>query len=250
MADLQKELDNLEKKIAEQLEAANKVKQINLILGIVLIIIIFGYFQFIYVKITPFAEPKPLAETVMGFASERVEHISEFADQQAKETVPKLLDDVIDGLIQDRIPNGRKELEKALKKELDIALGKTENGVMEAFDKAMEEHGNELHMLVKELQTNQGREAFEDDLFKIMDEAISEPDIKVQIDTYGIVLGDIDGLLKYYADPTTEKTDDQKLVAQMLSMVREISDRMQKSGKSLNLRDVIPGVEAPAAKSD
>jgi hypothetical protein len=36
----------------------------------------------------------------------------------------------------------------------------------------------------------------------------------------------------------------------MLSMVREISDRMQKSGKSLNLRDVIPGVEAPAAKSD
>ena len=33
MADLQKELDNLEKKIAEQLEAANKVKQINLILS-------------------------------------------------------------------------------------------------------------------------------------------------------------------------------------------------------------------------
>lgn len=250
MADLQKELDNLEKKIADQLEAANKVKQINLILGIVLIIIIFGYFQFIYVKLTPFAEPKPLAETVMGFASERVDKISEYADQQAKETVPKLLDDMIDGMIQERIPNGRKELEKALKKELDIALGKTESGVMEAFDKAMEEHGDELHGLVKELQTNDGREAFEDDLFKIMHEAISEPDIKIQIDTYGIVLGDIDGLLKFYADPSTEKTDDQKLVAQMLAMVREISDRTQKSGTGVKVRDIIPAIEAPAAKSD
>lgn len=237
MADqsLTRSLDQLESKLDAQLASLNRSRNLNLILGIVLIVVIFGYFQFIGGIVKPFSDPKELSSILWAQFTSRIDTVRATAEKQAIEMTPMLVDRIADTLIHDKIPEGRKEVEKLVRREAEIKFNAAEKQVIESFDAAIKEHGPELRLLIAELKTDEGRIAFEDDLYKIMEEAVQDQGIMVQLDSLGYVLKDIDGMIAHYADPANEKTDDEKLLAELIAMMRELSDRTRVNVKDIKI---------------
>ncbi|MCC6546780.1 hypothetical protein IT570_06385 [Candidatus Sumerlaeota bacterium] len=245
MADVQTELNVLENKIQAQLDAAHRVRNMNIIVGIVLIVIVTGYFQYMKSQLAQFSEPKELAKVAAGLAQPNISKLSDHIDAQAREKLPELVDNAFTHVVNDRIPQIRQRLETEVKAKLDQVVAKSETAIIGGFEQTLRDHGKELPELVKNLQTPEGKEAFEEDVFKMLEDAIKEEQIAAQVDSYGAVLKDVDSMLKHYSDPASEKTQDEQLVCEMIAIMREMSKRHAANAEHSTVKHLKLGLGGP-----
>lgn len=241
-----KEVQALEAKLDLQLSKAKSAQTATVVIYVVLTAIILGYFTFMASVVKDLVKPDSLATMASGYVTENITAVRKQLESQAKETAPALVNEMIDTLIKDQIPSGRKELETFLVKETEKQLDATEGKLLEVFMKTFEEHAPELRLLVSELQSEEGRQAFEDDLVKIMNEAIDEQGIKVEIESYGQAIKNVEDLLRRLSDPNEEATltDEEKTVRELVELVREMSSRSKIGDVSLQ-----PKLDEKAAKA-
>ena len=245
MADAQTELNVLENKLQAQLESAHRIRNTNIIVGIVLIVIVTAYFQYMKKMLVPFSDPNELAKVASGMVLKDIDKLSDQIDAHARTQVPVIIDGVITHVVQERIPQGRQHLEAEVKAKLDEAVAQSEQAIIEGFEYTLRDQGKELADVVKSLQTAEGKEAFEEDMFKMLEDAIKDEHVVAQIDSYGATLKDVDNLLKHYSDPKSEKTEDEKLVCEMIAMMREISTRTSLNAEHSTMKHLKLGLGGP-----
>jgi len=194
-----------------------------------------------------FSSPLPkylftVSMMVSTTANDKIKEYRTLVEDTVKAETPKFLDELITEAIRTQIPRGRTELSNFLKEETVRRLDKAEDHMLTLFNTKFDEHAPELRLLVKDLETEQGRQAFEDDLHKIMHEGISGEEIKLELDSYGMALTQIDEMIKFYASPDSKLTGDDQVIADLLSIIREMSSRSEITKLTPKKGDLVPAV--------
>jgi hypothetical protein len=219
------ELDALEARLDAETEHLRRQKTVNIVVGVILILIVFGYFLFMTGKVKDAMEPQGVAmmasERVIGYLPEARVTL----EATARKEVPVLVDKLIDGLLKQRVPEARGKVKARILVLADKAMDDAESIFFDQINFYLKQHGEELRSLAADLSTDEGTHAFEDALYNTLEEAVNSPEIQVDLIGYGIALQELDGMLLYLATEEASLTPEEQTVRELISIFRELMNR-------------------------
>lgn len=256
--DLMRELDRLEERIDAQVAKAQKTTTMSLVLGIIIVVIMIGYFSWASSYARQFLEPKTLSMLATDQVVTRIPEVRKTIEATAKAEVPVMVAGMVDSVVKEQIPAARKEAEKTIIEETTKALDKYEDQLLSKFDATIEAHRDNIKEMAAQLSTDEGRKIFEDDLYKLFEETIEAENMQADLVGYAQALKDIDETLAVLSDEeaAAHLTDEQLALRHLVALVREMSNRSEVANLHLKGSDITPdmvsgevGGEAPASSA-
>jgi hypothetical protein len=217
-------LAEIEAKLDKQIAAARFNTNLSLILGIILVVGLLGYFSFMSGLTKDSLEPEGIATVIGQKAREQVKGLSGQADKLIQEEVPKIMDGVIDRAIKEDLPAQRVLLEKSITTGIATLLQQYEDEIYKNLNDALATYGENIQVMAKQLKTTEGSKEFEDAFIKLVNEAMAEESLQNDLQMYGEALSSVDELL---ARLTAGEglAEEEVAMVDLLSIVREISRR-------------------------
>ncbi|MBN1867689.1 hypothetical protein JW916_10390 [Candidatus Sumerlaeota bacterium] len=219
------ELDNLEARLDGEIVHLQRQKTINLIIGAVLMVIIFGYFYFMSGKVKELVEPQEIA----AMASERV--VSYLPDaratveETARREVPILVDKMITKLLTESVPEAHARLKTLILSGADKAMDDAETVFFNQVNQHLRTHGATIRSLSADLTTDGDTKAFEEALYKTLEESAQDPSVEVDLLGYGVALENLDGTLMYLAQENISLTPEEESARDLIAVLRELMNR-------------------------
>lgn len=238
---IDRSIRQLDERIQSHLDKANRARNVSIILGIVIIVIMIGYFSWASTQVRKVSQPQDIAQVAGGFIVDKFDASKPELEKSVTEMAPKMVNTVIDDLVKSRLPEGRKAIQDTVIKEADKQIAAVQETILDELDKIMENHGENIRALAQNLDTNEGREAFQEEVYKQLNEIIADEEIKTQVDTYGIALQDIDGMLARVMDPSKHESRMDEVTHELLVVIREMANRAKLEHGDL---PVFPGIDS------
>lgn len=259
--DIMRDLDRLEQRIDAQLAKSQKTATMSLVLGIILVVVMIGYFAFAGSYIRQFLVPKDLSLMVTDQVVTRIPEVRAELEATAKREVPALVDTMVTSLVTEHIPNARKTAEKTIVEETTRALDKYEDQLLTKFDETIEAHRENIKGMAAQLSTDEGRQMLENDLYQLFEDTITDENMQADLEGYAQALADIDMTLEVLSDSDGSHLNDEQLaLRRLLAIVREMGNRSEVANLNLKGSDLTPDMvsgevnteaapaEKPAAK--
>ena len=222
------ELNSLEAKLDAEIAHLHRQKTINLIIGAFLMVIIFGYFYFMSKKVKKLMEPQEIA----AMASQRVvsylPDVRATLEETARKEVPLLVDNLITKALKESIPEARARLKTLILSTADKAMDDAETVFFDQVNQHLKTHGNELRSLAADLTTNEGAKAYEDAIYKNLEEAVQDPSVQVDLLGYGVALEELDGTLLYLSQEQISLTPEEESARDLIAVFRELMNRARR----------------------
>jgi hypothetical protein len=239
---LQKEIATLEAELASQLERVKRSQMLTIVIGAVLIVVILAYFSIMGGYVKDIMKPKDLAQMASTTVVGKLPELRATVDKEARALAPKLVDNAVDAVIKDQIPALRAEASKFVKEQSSARLNEFRGMVEGALDDLVARHSDNIKEFCAALETSEGRSAFENEMYTLINEALNDPEILVSLDSYKGGLENIENLLISISEkPEAELTDEERAVRNLVATVREISNRNTMQGPGLSELLKIPG---------
>lgn len=222
------ELNELEAKLDADIAHLHRQNSINLIIGAVLIVIIFGYFYFMSRKVKELMDPQEIA----SMASQRV--VSYLPDaratleETARKEVPLLVDSLINKLMKENMPQARAGVKNLILSTADKAMDEAETVFFEQVSKQLKTHGAALRSLAADLTTNEGAKAFEDAIYKSLEDVAQDPSVQADLLGYGFALEQLDGTLLYLSQQNITLTPEEESARDLIAILRELMNRARR----------------------
>lgn len=121
-----------------------------IIVGIVVVLLVGVYFNWIYRELSGYLEPEELAAMVRGNVSQNLPVVAKNLEGSLKEAAPKLADDAEAKLLES-IPLIRIQLEAQGMKLIDAIAVELNEKIHSSIDKLIEEHGKDVEEMLPEL---------------------------------------------------------------------------------------------------
>ncbi|MBI1290787.1 hypothetical protein GC173_06030 [bacterium] len=238
-------------KIDAQTDKARRSQVVTIVVGIVFIVLLLGYFGFMSGLTRDALEPEGVASVIGSKIKEQVEGVNESAQAYIKGEAPKILDDVITKALDEQLPAGRKALQESIKTESAKLLQKYEDEIYKGVDDTIAKYGTNIKEFAAKLKTEEGTKEFEDALYKVIEESISEEEIREDVDTYGQGLSDIADIMDRLVAGEDLSADEAALL-HLLQVVRELTRRAELNNLSVDLsvNADTPGLDADAKTSE
>lgn len=222
------QIESLEKKIDAQISRAKTMQTTTLVIGVVLIVIIIGYFMFMAGQVRKMLVPQDLAEIAGDQIRTRVTELTPELEKAARENAPKLVDSLVNEVVDNQLPQGREALETAIKEESTRQLDRMETVLTDAFRQVVAQNEEGIRSMVETLKTDEGREEFQEAIQALMLEAINDGEIIVALDSYGIALQEVNALLGHLSTtPDADLTNEERITKQLIVVVREMANRSE-----------------------
>lgn len=221
------QVEQLEKKIDAQIARAKAMQTTTLVIGVVLIVIIIGYFMFMASQVRKMMVPQDLAEIAGDQIRTRVTELTPELEKAARENAPKLVDSLVNEIIENQLPSGRQFLEEMIKEESTRQLDRMENILVESFREVIDQNDEAIRSLVEALKNDEGRETFQESIRALLLEALNDGEINVALDSYGMALEEVNGLLLRLSSPDEELTNEERITKQLIVVVRELANRSE-----------------------
>lgn len=221
------QLDKLERRIEDEVSKSKRSMTISVIVGIVLVVILIGYFSFMSSLVAEAAEPEGLAQMASVEINERIPEVSKQLEQTAKEQAPELVNAAINYVVDEQLPGARKAAEDTIKKEVEAALDKYEAEITTTVDETMDKHRENIKQLASQLTTAQGKADFEEELYRVITESLEQQDIKMQMEMYRMALMDINAMLGFMAEEEFAATQEQEALRNLIGILRELASRAE-----------------------
>lgn len=218
-------LDALEARLDAETEHLRRQKTVNIVVGSILIIIVFGYFMYMSSMVKNALEPQGVAMMVSERVVSYLPEARSTLETTARKEVPILVNKLIDTLLKQRVPEARAKVKAHVLTLADKAIDDAESIFFDQINYHLKQHGDKLRSLAADLSTEEGTLAFEDALYATLDDAINSPDIQVDLIGYGIALQELDGMLLYLATEEDSLTSEEQTVRELISIFRELMNR-------------------------
>ena len=193
MATSQEIVERIERRLTEEAASARRAGTITLVVGLVLCAVLAGYLYYLRTQVEELAQPTELARDISTKAKSQL-------TAMRKELAATLTRDP-DGLLRDglnwsldQVTSLRIEAETKLLRELDQALVDAKVQFDLALDEALENNEAELRLAARDLLTEEGVAAAEEDLYHALTEMYSASEVRYDIAAYAIAL---DGLAQH-----------------------------------------------------
>lgn len=229
MTSIETNLQELEEKIKAQETKANRAITTSIVITGVLSLVILGYFTYISSILRDAAEPEGIASLVGDQISQQIPVISDNIQEYAREEAPKLVDEGITFLIDEKLPEGRQRAEETIKEQVTLYLDRYEDQVLDDFDAILTENLDEINRLSGNLLSDQGRVQFEEDLYGRIEQIITQDtNIMIELESYEMTLGTIAKVLEDISTGASEyETDSQVALNRIVALLLELARRSE-----------------------
>lgn len=227
------ELDRLSQKLDSEIAGLKRARVMTIVIPLVVVLAMVGYFSWISAKVRDLAEPKSVAEMASQYMVDAIPKFRPEIERAAREEAPAAVDEMVNKFVEEGIPAGRELVEKAAIDHGHKVFAEIEREALAMLDRALAEHGDELRAVVKDLATPEGTKAFEDELYKLIRDTLWETNAQAELKNYAIALSDIDGMLAHLINtPEAELTEHEKALHDLIAILREMGsrDRSMKTG--------------------
>lgn len=236
MADILKDLEQLEAKIREQEARASRSITVSVIVTVVVVIVMLTYFSIMAGMLREAAEPKGVASVISDQVRQQIPEVAKQLHDSAKETAPVIIDNIVDAGVKEMLPQVRKDVEKMIKDDIVKYFDQYQGYFLGQFDEIFEQHKDKINTLAQDLTTEEGTKKFEEDLYNTMVEALDDQEIALELESYAVTLADVDATLKFVTDETSQLNAEQESVKRLMALVRELTSRTE-IGKGINLSE-------------
>ena len=223
MADTKSNADRIEKRLDETIAKLEKGQRINTIIGIVLIVVILGYFGFLISQVRGLSTPESVSEIATGYARERIPDMRQGLSDQLTQNAGKYINDAIDQALQ-TVPDVRRKAHQVAIQQSDKYMNQVRTELEKMMDQALEQNSAEISLLIDELQTVEGTQEFEDTLYKILMEPIEEGNLHVDIQAYGVALMELSNKLERIANDR-DLGESERIERDLIVALKEFSNR-------------------------
>jgi hypothetical protein len=226
-----------------QIRRSNRTRNTTLIVGVILLAIICGYFAWAGYQVRQIMNPKDLAGVA---AYQLVSFIKEYrptAEREARANAGPLVNRLVDEVLENQLPSGRRYLETYAKEKSDEALDKMTAYLLDELQTGLEANRQSIIEMSENLETGEGREAFKESLVAVIRESVDDPEITTQLDEYAYALRDLEGTLTRITTGGENLTPSDKATHDLIAVVLEVANRKL---TNVDLRELpsFEGVEA------
>lgn len=231
MADKEKMLktaDRVAEKLDDQMRRAKKSQTTSIVIGVILVLFLIGYFSWASSQVRSILQPDSVAQMASETMVKRIREYRPQIEDAARENAPELVDKLVDQMIMRQLPQGRKALQDALLEESDRRLAAMADYIIEEFDRIMDQHEDNVKDMVELLKTDAGMLAFQDQLYDDINTAMDDQEIAMQMDMYGEALKDFHATMKAMNEINPEDMDElQRATYDLILVTREMASRSE-----------------------
>ena len=227
MAPTKQEINRLEDRIDQQITKGRNAMTFSVVGGIVVVVILIIYFSWASGWAREMSQPETVTEIASDKLVEQIPEVRRVIEREAKANAPEIVDDLLDAAINEQLPNMRQRAQNVVKEEVEKAADKYQAELMAAVDDTLSKHGENIRTMSENLTTPEGKQAFEDELYEVLDEAIQAQDIQVELQGYAIALKEIDYMLTELSDDGQEFSPQQEQLYRVVAILRELANRSE-----------------------
>jgi flagellar basal body-associated protein FliL len=220
-------LNQLERKIEEQINKARRSQVITIVVGVVFVVVLLGYFGYMSKLTRESLEPEGVSSVIVDNLKRRVQGLSGEAEKLVRAEAPKILNDMITNAVDRQMPQMRTELETAIKTQTAALLQKYEDEVYKGLEDTLAKYGENIREFATQLTTAEGTAAFEESLFSVIDEALrTDEELILEVQTYGEAIATVDAILNHLVSGN-ELTEEEAALLRLIQVIREITKRAE-----------------------
>jgi hypothetical protein len=229
--------DRFEQRLDEAVASVNKTKTTTVVLYLLLAAIIGGYLTWAGIMVREMVNPANLSPIITTKINDSIPQARREIASRIKKEAPLLVDQATARLLE-QLPEGRKAIRETVEKLAEEQIHKIERDLDALVSDALQRHGDELNAVAKDLQTDEGREAFENSLYAALTEPLNDPTISPNIKGYGLLLQQLADRLERLAT-ATDLTEQERTERDFLIAIREVSQRTPKYRPELERSDAV-----------
>lgn len=219
-------LNGIENRLDEQIRKANSGRFWTLVVGLVLVAFMVGYFVWINIQIRKMMDPEDLSGIVAVQLIQQAKSNRPGLEKMAVDNTPELTNSMINYLVNDGLPTARKEGVSAVKDSAKPYLDEVTDKLLDASRNMLAEHEKDFRSLAADLGTNEGRDAFEAKLYKDMSDSLDAPEIVGHLDMYGTALNDVAMTLERLASGEEKLNEMDQATFDLLAVVLAMANRV------------------------
>lgn len=241
-------LNGIENRLDENIRKANSGRFWTMTVGLILVAILVGYFSWISMMVREMLKPQDLVGVISVQVMEHAKASRPELEKMAVENTPILLNDMIDYVVKEGIPTARKEAVVSVKEGAKPYLDDVTSKLLNATRDLLAENEAEFRTLAGDLKTNEGRDAFEQRLYKDITDSLDEPEIAEQLTMYGEGLKHVADTLERLAKGEGQLSEMDQATFDLISIVLAMANRIEpQMGEALMTAPSLEDAEKLAA---
>lgn len=223
MADAKASVQRIEQRLDQQLVAAERSQKITIAIGLILIVVLIGYFSWIIGQVKQVVEPQGVVDVAVGYAEEQIPKAREAIVEQVRLNSATYIDEAIK-TVMTRIPDGRQQLEMWAVDRFNELLYELNAQLNEFTDFAIEQQRDTVNEMMAMLDTDMEANVLEEELYGILMEPIQTSSLQADLRAYGAALMELADLVeKLAADDNL--TEIQVVQRDLLIALKVLSER-------------------------
>lgn len=229
MADMeavQKEILALRDRLDGQVAKAKRQQTITLVIGVLLIIFVLGYFQWIKGQLAQMLDEKTLAQIASSFVQDKVPEVRSELESMAIEMTPEMVDNVVNNLITTQLPTYRQRAVDFVKKETGSRLDEFNETLDIALDDLILSYEDDITRLLTELDSVEGREALEEEVYGMISSLLEDSEIRQTMTLYLDGIRDVNSRIVRLSEVDEGDLHEAEIpVRNLIAAIREMAER-------------------------
>ncbi|MCC5874720.1 MAG: hypothetical protein JJU11_00745 [Candidatus Sumerlaeia bacterium] len=229
MADMEavkKEIYALRGRLDEQVARAKRQQTITLVIGVLLIVFVLGYFQWIKGQLGQMLDEKTLAQIASSFVQDKVPEVRSELESMAIEMTPEMVDNIVNNLISTQLPSYRRNAVSFVKRETGSRLDEFNKTLDIALDELLQSYEEDITRLLTELDTDEGRDALEEEVYSMIVASLEDSEIRDTMAVYLDGIRDVNDRLTWLSEAEeAELHEAEKPVRNLIAAIREMAER-------------------------
>lgn len=223
MADASASVERLERRLDEQMAKHAKSQKITIGIGVVLVIILIGYFSWLTAMVKDLMQPESVGDMVIAEIDTRIPQIREELTQELETRSDALLEEGVKEL-QAFIPKARVQLRDYAIKEFDALMVQTRAQLNAFAEYTIELHEDRVREMMQQLDSDAKIPELEETMYEVFMDPIRGSQAEADIRAYGIALLEISEKVDKLAK-NEELTETERIEREILVALKELSNR-------------------------
>jgi hypothetical protein len=223
MADANASAQRIEQRLDQQIAAAERSQKVTIAIGLILIVVLIGYFSWIIGKVKQVIEPQGVVDVAVGYVDEQIPKARQAIVEQVRANSATYIDEAIKTVMA-RIPDGRQQIEMWAVDRFNELLYELNAQLNEFTDYAIEQQRDTVNEMMALLDTDMEAGALEEQLYETLMEPINTSSLRADLRAYGAALMELADLVEKLV-ANDNLTEIQVVQRDLLIALKVLSER-------------------------
>lgn len=220
-------LNGVENRLDENIRKANSGRFWTLTIGLILVAVMVLYFSWISMMVREMLKPEDLVGVISVQVIDHAKASRPDLEKMAVENTPVVLNDMIDYVVKEGLPAARKEAVVSVKEGAKPYLDDVTEKMLNASRDLLANNEEVFRSLAADLMTPEGRDAFEERLYKDITDSLEDPKIGEQLAMYGQGLDEVANTLERLAKGEGPTSELDRATFDLMAVVLAMANRIE-----------------------